>query len=635
MSNEPKTREAIATTENVLQAIVDYVRTSNTDYALLINGPWGSGKTYFWKDCVETKLKSVKLDGKPCRPLYVSLYGCKNTKDIDTQLFLQSRVPGLESRRRLSTSVKSVAKALKVFKPLRSLDIDLGCLVNAKNAVLCFDDLERAPLDIKEILGYINTFVEHERVKTIILTSEDAIEDEAKELYKEMKEKVVASSLTFRPNLDNVFSNLIKEHESNAAFHSFVTKNVKLIRYMFERSETHNIRALRRAITALANIHDVIQADQIAPDLIAKQLICATVPTAFAFHGEPTDPDKLREVHKKNSLVIGAMRFTARHAEQTEKPAYEDEFSARYFSEFDLLAYKDAVGCPPICEYVITGYLDKPLLIEWARDLTKTPTESEERIKRLTSDVRNMGNEEFEQTAAQVLLEVEGGEIADVDTYVRLYDSFQWFADENLISMSRQQILDKFIGGLDKAQESGRLKARPDWRLKFDHPALKASTKEGQALRQHVLEVNKKALGQGICERVQVLGSRLQEDARGFISALYDDGESGFLSTPVFQELDANDTTARILALSNALKSHFRLAVQARYEKRALPPEFATELPVLTRIRDMIKKHCDDFEKGTEPIPMSILVTQGIVQALDQAVEQLQQLKQPEEGGKQ
>ena len=35
--------------------------------------------------------------------------------------------------------------------------------------VLCFDDLERANVDVIDILGYINNFVEHDHIKTIII----------------------------------------------------------------------------------------------------------------------------------------------------------------------------------------------------------------------------------------------------------------------------------------------------------------------------------------------------------------------------------------------------------------------------------------------------------------------------------
>ena len=50
-----------------------------------------------------------------------------------------------------------------------------------------FDDLERASLDINEILGYINNFVEHDNIKVIIIANENEIEDKLNEKNLELK----------------------------------------------------------------------------------------------------------------------------------------------------------------------------------------------------------------------------------------------------------------------------------------------------------------------------------------------------------------------------------------------------------------------------------------------------------------
>jgi predicted AAA+ superfamily ATPase len=37
------------------EVIFDYLSKEDTDYAILINGPWGSGKTYYWKNNLSKK----------------------------------------------------------------------------------------------------------------------------------------------------------------------------------------------------------------------------------------------------------------------------------------------------------------------------------------------------------------------------------------------------------------------------------------------------------------------------------------------------------------------------------------------------------------------------------------------------
>ena len=43
--------------EDLVESILDYVRSDYTDYAIMINGEWGSGKTYFWNNKIRKKLK--------------------------------------------------------------------------------------------------------------------------------------------------------------------------------------------------------------------------------------------------------------------------------------------------------------------------------------------------------------------------------------------------------------------------------------------------------------------------------------------------------------------------------------------------------------------------------------------------
>ena len=50
--------------DNLLESILDYVRSDYTDYAIMIHGEWGSGKTYFWNNQIKQKIESLKLNGR-------------------------------------------------------------------------------------------------------------------------------------------------------------------------------------------------------------------------------------------------------------------------------------------------------------------------------------------------------------------------------------------------------------------------------------------------------------------------------------------------------------------------------------------------------------------------------------------
>ena len=50
--------------DDLIESILDYVRADYTDYAIMINGEWGSGKTHFWNNKIRKKIDSMKFNGK-------------------------------------------------------------------------------------------------------------------------------------------------------------------------------------------------------------------------------------------------------------------------------------------------------------------------------------------------------------------------------------------------------------------------------------------------------------------------------------------------------------------------------------------------------------------------------------------
>ena len=65
--------------------------------------------------------------------------------------------------------------------------LDYAEFFSTDDKVLCFDDLERANVDVIDILGYINNFVEHDHIKTIIICNEKELSTKLKSNNLEMK----------------------------------------------------------------------------------------------------------------------------------------------------------------------------------------------------------------------------------------------------------------------------------------------------------------------------------------------------------------------------------------------------------------------------------------------------------------
>ena len=76
--------------EDLVESILDYVRSDYTGYAIMINGEWGSGKTYFWNHKVKNKIESLQLNGRKYTTIYMSLYGISNLEEISKKIFIET-----------------------------------------------------------------------------------------------------------------------------------------------------------------------------------------------------------------------------------------------------------------------------------------------------------------------------------------------------------------------------------------------------------------------------------------------------------------------------------------------------------------------------------------------------------------
>src|SRR4051794_10101730 len=72
-----------------LEAVVQYLNQPETDYAYMIDGPWGSGKTYFWKHMVVPALTPNEGESSNWTLVYLSLHAIKTSDEIRKAVIAQ------------------------------------------------------------------------------------------------------------------------------------------------------------------------------------------------------------------------------------------------------------------------------------------------------------------------------------------------------------------------------------------------------------------------------------------------------------------------------------------------------------------------------------------------------------------
>lgn len=173
--------------EQLIDAIISYI--FNHDQAILINGDWGSGKTYFIKEKLIPTLKeninNKKNENVQIQPqvIYLSLYGISSLDDIKNDIyisFLENLCDKWILKNKGSKIIKGSKLISKVILPhldinkeiFDSIEVVLKEYSDNSSYIIIFDDIERCDIEVNQLLGYINGLVEHSSIKAILVGNE-------------------------------------------------------------------------------------------------------------------------------------------------------------------------------------------------------------------------------------------------------------------------------------------------------------------------------------------------------------------------------------------------------------------------------------------------------------------------------
>ncbi|WP_060521637.1 MULTISPECIES: P-loop NTPase fold protein [unclassified Ensifer] len=218
------------------------------DSAVLLEGPWGSGKSYFIANYFKERLaKARKADALAVDPLiHVTLFGVKDLAEITTQMFEKAHpILGGKAAKVVNTVLSRAVGALGVTadaKENATLLQDLTLKLDGR--VLVFDDLERSHLPLVEVMGYINRYVEHNKLRVIVVASEADIASHERQDYSRRKEKLVGKTIRVGSDPQNVLDNLLQNLDCKEVVTAVQTARDDLL-LTFKASKKQNFRSLR------------------------------------------------------------------------------------------------------------------------------------------------------------------------------------------------------------------------------------------------------------------------------------------------------------------------------------------------------------------------------------------------------
>jgi hypothetical protein len=483
--------------EELVESILDYIRADYTDYAIMLNGEWGSGKTYFWNNKIRKKIDTMKLNGKQYTTIYMSLYGISNLEDISKKIFIETTQLMDKNLRKYmdingQTTIPEYAKTgidmANLFGISKNDDrVNYGEFFSTDDKVLCFDDLERANVDVIDILGYINNFVEHDHIKTIIICNEKELStklksnnlemktfiatymldkqgellktdkpvvekirnqiehvfDKANE-YERIKEKLIGETFEYVPKFDYIINGLLMRYESDQELIRFLRENTNLIISTFNKSGTRNLRILKHSLNDFQKIFEMVSKNY--PNVsnrVMQTMLIFTIAISFEIKAGKITKDKFIDI--MNNEEYKAILVSSRVL-MDNRQFYIKEFDNNYYYNF-----KTEYRFFKFIEYYVrTRIFDMRIFKENMEvvlntaGLGKMPA-----YKRLlTEEYWKISDDEFTDVINEIIENIKQGEIELVDL-VKLYAYFSYFSRKKLILYDIPTLKSLFINGMN------------------------------------------------------------------------------------------------------------------------------------------------------------------------------------------
>lgn len=483
--------------DDLVESILDYIRSDYTDYAIMINGEWGSGKTYFWNHKIRNRIENMTVNGKKLTTIYMSLYGISNLEEISKKIFIETTQLMDKNLKKYmnnngQTFIPEYAKTgldmANFFGVTQNGDkVDYENFFSTDDKVLCFDDLERANVDVIDILGYINNFVEHDHIKTIIICNEkelstklkssnlemktfiatylldkedkllttdkpmvEKIEDTIEDIfdkandYERIKEKLIGETFEYAPEFTYIINGLLIRYESDGELIRFLRENTHLIVSTFIKSGTRNLRILKHALNDFRKIFDMVNKSYPnTNNRILQTMLIFTIAISFEIKAGKVTKDKFVNIENNEeykSLVVSSRVF------MDNRQFYIKEFDNNYYYNFktEYRFFKF------IEMYVRTRIFDMKTFKRDMEDIINTvDTDKLPGYKRLlTEEYWKISDDQFPKVVEDVIESVKKGEVKLIDI-VKIYTYFVYFVKKGLINYDIQTINSVFLNGMN------------------------------------------------------------------------------------------------------------------------------------------------------------------------------------------
>lgn len=570
----------------------DYIATEKTNYALLINGAWGSGKTYFWKGTlsdISTKAGST--------PVYLSLNGMNKIETLDYQLKIKliPLLNKLDAKKLASLGNLSKNALFEFIKNkwkidakniIKDVEIDLALF---SNKIFCFDDLERCKIPLPEVLGYINDYVEHKNLKVVFLSNEKEISKKnlKDNEYHSIKEKVIGRILNYKNNINEILPILFLKFKNDIHFTFFLETKKDFLLKILKEYKVENLRNLSFYLDNLKKLYPLIATHKnyINEVLFFTLLVSLEFKDGFLESNDYENFKQLDEINPTDSFFNFDLDFSSTKEEKVEEEKhlpYSEVFYKKYLNvNIEIYNFYKS-----IYTFVLSGFLNEDELKQELQN--RYPVEISKEVKAFqavaTNNYQNLSDEDFKSLSSDVIKYSEQGFYRIYD-YIQISSFYNYYIKNNLIDLKPEALNKILITGIKKAKEKKEINERLyDTMVHFG--------REGKD--EEIVKEVEKAHNEILLELEKVKTNQLLEfiDTNN-VEKMQELFENYSVNTKLFELISAESLFKSLLNSENKTILNFSISIVNRYGASNIGDYLYQDGALLTKLNSLINEHLE------------------------------------------
>jgi|GEM_PF-3584004 len=255
----------------VLDAYLDTEQLS-VPHAVLIEGHWGSGKTYFLQNVYEpARRERMRTERRYHTPfLFVSLFGASSASDVEMRIY-KAACPGEAVAGAIAGTITlGIGEFFRVKDAAKGTVDKLGkkAIRRLSEYVFVFDDLERVEKHaFGEVMGLINSFIAEHGRRVILVTDEKKLSASLDNgLWKEQNEKIIGRRAHIEADFESVIRGAVNDL-ANGPAKKFMSERIS---ELFETAQISTVKDLRNLSWAIHNTAAFINCLAADPDIPEK-----------------------------------------------------------------------------------------------------------------------------------------------------------------------------------------------------------------------------------------------------------------------------------------------------------------------------------------------------------------------------